>query len=1041
MILGILTVQFLPALYSSVITWSTGQAWAQPIPPGTVPIVENIKITKHNLSSSGLGTTHSSTETEICVFCHTPHGSSPTGSTIKAPIWNRNLNYQSTTAYVMYDNTWSFSFEGTLNDTTPKPTGYSRLCLSCHDGTIAIGSVINKPGSGGFAGFTPTVANQLGIGPMATQPGAQGSGVLTGDTRVLGTNLQNDHPISFKFDTTLATVTDTELVDPGSPPAQLNAVTPLAPAGAYKTGVKRYGSTATPDVYENVQCTSCHNPHAVTYPKFLRAARFQDASESGFLPGGGGAATPTTGQIICLYCHSKPGWNNSTHDLSTAEHAAYPDSTNPYDFDGSHTVGAYACRNCHDPHTAQGAKRLHKEGVTAFGGADAIENTCFLCHSPNTAPNTILPIQPDNVGSGGLVSSSNPRFVNISGVRIAPDIYSEFHKDSSNCLGGGGASPGSAMCLQLATGHEPVFISRSQEGVQLKSEGVPLTPILNEESPGNSQLDVTHVECVDCHNPHQVNSPNSAALSYNGALNSNPPNANGEGGRLKGMKGIGIDSTGSRPVVVGRCEPGFVICGTDVTINGQSANRDPYVYEVCFRCHGNSYTNLFGPSSNHQYRFPDDVSVLAVPPNYSSYIAIPFSPRSDPTNGLTGDEFSMKGFSNNWRELNPQTADVETPPMLSVDLIRFGQAIPSHTQQSKNAAYHPVVMPGRNRSFQLCNQLTKAFDLNCGGGNSNYVPAPGNPASALIALNNLTIQCTDCHNNNAYDVYGDTYSAGAMAGDTSGLRGPLTESNLRPTDIWPALNNDVNYITGRPSQPIGPHGSTHIRLLRANYNTDILNSSRCFEQANPVVGCAKGDGYSAGAPSHSIAGGGGGIDPAHFKKFLLCFQCHDRRAFDPSAGSSIDGSASLDQDKSWTRFFGLKTSVSGVDSWWNGNLHMYHLRWSGAMCHECHYNIHSNVEALNTIYGDGHGGLLPPDGTDDGSGNADGVIGTHLINFGPTVEGTTNTKPNWWYDGSAFRCYLRCHNEVMDSCAYQATSTGTPNARWCAGGRNPGTSG
>jgi len=120
---------------------------------------------------------------------------------------------------------------------------------------------------------------------------------------------------------------------------------------------------------------------------------------------------------------------------------------------------------------------------------------------------------------------------------------------------------------------------------------------------------------------------------------------------------------------------------------------------------------------------------------------------------------------------------------------------------------------------------------------------------------------------------------------------------------------------------------------------------------------------------------------------------------------------------------------------------MYHLRWSGAMCHECHYNVHSNIEALNTIYGDGHGGLLAPDGLDDGSGDADGVIGTHLLNFGPTVEGTTNIKPTWWYDGSAFRCYLRCHNEVMDSCAYQATSTGTPNARWCAGGRNPGTSG
>jgi len=1029
---------------------SADPASAQPVPPGTVPLEENISITKHNLSSSGLGTTQSTTESEVCVFCHTPHGSNPTGTAIAAPLWNRNLDYQNSTGYVLYDNTWSFSFEGTLNDPS-KPTGYSRLCLSCHDGTIAIGSVVNKPGSGGFPGspefYAPTT-DALGIGTMATQPGAIGSGVLSGDTRVLGTNLQNDHPISFLFDTTLATITDTELVDPGPPPATLNAVTPLAPAGGYRTGVKRYGNTANPLIFQNVQCTSCHNPHAVTYPKFLRASRFQDASESGFLPNNGGGPTPATGQIICLYCHSKPGWNNSTHDLSTALHSPYPaaDDTNTpdpedYDFDGTHTVGAYACRNCHDPHTAQGAKRLHKEGVSTFGGSDAIENTCFLCHAPNLA--NVNLIIPNFLPAGDPTANpSSPRFVN-TGARIAPDIFSEFNKDNSTCVGGSGV--GSAMCLQLATGHEPVFISRSQEGIQLKSEGVPLTPVNNEESPGNTVLDVTHVECVDCHNPHQVNSPNSAALSYNGVPNSNPPNANGEGGRFKGMKGIGIDFSGTRPVVVGRCEPGFTICGTDVTINGTSANRDPYVYEMCFRCHGNSYVNVFGPlSGTANLRNPDDVYTLSVPPGFASYTTLPFSARTDPEpDGVTGNAFSYRGFSNKWREFNPRTTDMETPAMLGVDLVRFGQAVSSHTQQAVNPAYHPVVMPGRNRSFQLCNQLSVAFGLNCGSGPGVPVPAPGNPSGALTALNNLTIQCVDCHNNNAYDAYNNIYTAGPMAGDSSGIRGPLTESNLRPTDIWPALNTDVDYITGRPVAPIGPHGSIHRRLLRANYDTDILNPNRCFEQGDPSTNpaCTKGDGYSGAGVTHSIAGGGAGIDPAHFRKFLLCFQCHDRRAFDPSAGAAIDGSPSLDQDRSWTRFFGLRTSVSGVDSWWNGNLHMYHLRWSGAMCHECHYNVHSNIEALNTIYGDGHGGLLAPDGLDDGSGDADGVIGTHLLNFGPTVEGTTNIKPTWWYDGSAFRCYLRCHNEVMDSCAYQATSTGTPNARWCAGGRNPGTSG
>ena len=42
------------------------------------------------------------------------------------------------------------SFEGyEVNPPKPNaPTGYTRLCLSCHDGTIALGTVVNPPGSG-----------------------------------------------------------------------------------------------------------------------------------------------------------------------------------------------------------------------------------------------------------------------------------------------------------------------------------------------------------------------------------------------------------------------------------------------------------------------------------------------------------------------------------------------------------------------------------------------------------------------------------------------------------------------------------------------------------------------------------------------------------------------------------------------------------------------------------------------------------------------------------------------------------------------------
>jgi hypothetical protein len=599
-------------------------------------------------------------------------------------------------------------------------------------------------------------------------------------------------------------------------------------------------------------------------------------------------------------------------------------------------------------------------------------------------------------------------------VRIAPDIYSQFAKDDSDCTGSAGS--GSGMCLRLATNHEPVFPSKPREGVQFMSQGV-LTPAGNYASAGALPVpdpaDKTkrHVECVDCHNPHQVNNPRLEPT---------------RGGRFKGMKGIGIDTAGNQPVIVGECETtaygsfDATHCGNA----GQGTDRDPYVYEICFRCHGNSVTNVFGSPNRH----PDDLSTVAMPAGFTSFATTPFPVRTDPQayGQATGADapLSFKGFSNKWREFNPFTDDIETPAMIAADLARFAQLIPSHTQQTKNPAYHPVAAPGRNGSLQLCNQLKFAFNLSC--------------ASPGTELANLTIQCTDCHNNDHYDAFNNAYTTGAVP--TPLKLGPLTESNLRPTDKDPfSMGRYVslagNYNVVRVNEPIGPHGSARRRLLRANYDTDVMLSTRCFEQGNPVGGCARGDGFT-GTGGHQ--GGGSGTNTTTFTKFLLCFQCHDRAAFDPAINSRYDGvGTTAATDRSLTRFFGI-TSSSGVDSWWEGNLHMYHLRWTGAMCHECHYNVHSNIEAVNTVYGDGKGGSLAADAID---GITDGVVGTHLINFSPMTEGTVGQKPTWFYDGTAFRCYLRCHNEVMNSCAYQAPGSGTPNARWCAGGRNPGTAG
>ena len=53
--------------------------------PALTAHTASITASKHNLSATGPGTIKATTESEICVFCHVPHNSKPSG-----PLWNRD---------------------------------------------------------------------------------------------------------------------------------------------------------------------------------------------------------------------------------------------------------------------------------------------------------------------------------------------------------------------------------------------------------------------------------------------------------------------------------------------------------------------------------------------------------------------------------------------------------------------------------------------------------------------------------------------------------------------------------------------------------------------------------------------------------------------------------------------------------------------------------------------------------------------------------------------------------------------------------------
>jgi predicted CXXCH cytochrome family protein len=212
---------------------AAGLFWAGTATAGT------IAGSPHDFRASG--TTGWVTTTEICNVCHAPHGNAM-GDGSSGLLWNRS--YATTTSYNTYANA------DTMVANPGQPGGVSKLCLSCHDGTVAIDS---------FGGDT------AGVNFLAD-----------GDDAWVGTDLSNDHPISFDYPTTNASSGDPEL---------FNKTTAMPAA---------WGGSGTPSINDamliggKVECASCHDVHntnavATTYLLLVS----------------------NTDSALCLTCHNK----------------------------------------------------------------------------------------------------------------------------------------------------------------------------------------------------------------------------------------------------------------------------------------------------------------------------------------------------------------------------------------------------------------------------------------------------------------------------------------------------------------------------------------------------------------------------------------------------------------------------------------------------------------------------------------------------------------------------------------------------------------
>jgi len=314
--------------------------------------------TKHNLSTSGTGSMKSDVlplggTSQICIFCHTPHSGAS-----DAPLWNKTY---STSIYKPYTSDIMSWLVGTYSyPAIESPSGGSgvaqhvktRICLSCHDGTIALGQLRNLPFEGGGSKLTSDIAMKntiLGMMPSTS-------------TGFIGVDLRDDHPVSVPYDPTK----DPELLT-------INGGSKIWLYG-YDNVLKIVTRTHASGADKYVECTSCHNAHDNQYGNFLVDTNQYSA--------------------ICTACHTKQiGSATPAHDNASSFSYNPPNGTGAL---GS-TVANIKCMNCHFPHKAgvdSGAPTTpspatgqyllsYKEDQTCFNKTNRYGDTVNVCHGLN----------------------------------------------------------------------------------------------------------------------------------------------------------------------------------------------------------------------------------------------------------------------------------------------------------------------------------------------------------------------------------------------------------------------------------------------------------------------------------------------------------------------------------------------------------------------------------------------------------------------------------------------------------------------------------
>jgi len=242
----------------------------------------------HDLSPAATGTSPVTGRLSgSCYYCHAPHS----GVGGMTPLWNQKL---STEVYTPYT---SSTYSETGASQPPQGTD-SVLCLSCHDGSVALGT---------------------------TQ--AYGSVPMSGSLKAADiNNTQSSHPLSMRLPLKDAPYLSPSLVSAGKT--------------ADVTGAVKL-------IKGNIECTTCHSAHIQAIDTVNQKFLVRDSSSGQMCLACHDPARVMSGQTNPL-----SGWTTSAHAIASNT------TTNVSTIGPYRTVAQNACISCHQPHNAPGSVRL-----------------------------------------------------------------------------------------------------------------------------------------------------------------------------------------------------------------------------------------------------------------------------------------------------------------------------------------------------------------------------------------------------------------------------------------------------------------------------------------------------------------------------------------------------------------------------------------------------------------------------------------------------------------------------------------------------------